>query len=301
MAKAHPARRLRALVKRRTFIYMPSLIDGLGARLAKQLGFKAIYTGGYATGGSTTITEPLLTMSEQVDQARRIARVTDLPMVCDAGAGFGEPMHTMRTVDEFHNAGIAGIHIEDQLYPKRAHYHKYVAHAVPQNEFVDKIRWACRARDKIDPDFVIIARSDTCRFLGLGEAIKRINAAADVGAAVGLIFPRDHKETVAAPKKSKIPLVWVQSRGNRDGRPLYSNQQLEEMGYIGCIDAQVHIGVAFHFFQQALKEIRKTGDYSGMSQEDWVAARQAIEDLCGLDEYYEVEEQTVEKKSWGKR
>jgi methylisocitrate lyase len=81
-------------------------------------------------------------------------------------AGFGKPLQ-MRTVCEFINAGIAGIHIEDQLFPKPAHYHKYVAHMVPRKEFIDKIRLACRQRDQSDKDFVIIARSDSCHRLPL--------------------------------------------------------------------------------------------------------------------------------------
>ena len=111
---------------------------------------------------------------------------------------------------------------------------------------------ACRARDAIDKRFVIIARSDTCRFEGLGEAIKRINKAADVGADLGLLFPSNHQEALAAPKKSKLPLIYVQSRGNRDARPLYNTTQLQEMGYIGCIDAQIHIGISYFFLDKAL-------------------------------------------------
>ena len=289
------------MLKKGSFLYMPSVTDPLGGRLAESIGFKSVYTGGYATGGSRTVTEPLLTMTEQVEHAKNIAKSCSIPMICDAGAGFGEPLHTMRTVKEFIHAGIAGIHIEDQLYPKRAHYHKYVAHAVPIKEFIDKIKMACSARDAVDKDFVIIARSDTCRFDGLGEAIKRINKAATVGADLGLIFPRNHKEAVAAPKKSKIPLVWVQSRGNRDGRPLYNNKQLEEMGYAGNIDAQIHIGIAFHYLRKAFMEIKRTGEYSGLTAEEWIEARQQIEDLCGLEDYYAIEEQTVELKKWGKR
>ena len=95
----------------------------------------------------------------------------------------------MHMVREFVRAGIAGIHIEDQLYPKRAHYHKYVAHVTPRDEFVAKIDCACRQRAESDPDFVIIARSDACRFEGLQEAIDRINAAADVGADMGTCVP----------------------------------------------------------------------------------------------------------------
>ena len=301
MVRQRHTTRLRSLLKKGHFLYMPSVIDPLGGRLAESIGFKAVYTGGFATGGSRTVTEPLLTMTEQVEHAKNIAQSCSIPMICDAGAGFGEPLHTMRTVKEFINAGIAGIHIEDQLFPKRAHYHKYVAHAVPMNEFVDKIEMACRARDAADKDFVIIARSDTCRFEGLGEAMKRINKAATVGADLGLVFPRNLKEARLAPKKSKIPLIWVQSRGNRDGRPLYNNKQLKEMGYAGNIDAQIHIGIAFHYMRKAFMEIKRTGDYSGLTEEEWIETRQHIEDLCGLEDYYVIEEQTVEKKKWGKR
>ena len=151
-------KQLRALLASGEFLYMPCATTPIEGKLAETAGAKIIYTGGYATGASRAITEPLLTMDEQVRVAGEVARAVAAPLVADAGAGFGEPLHTMRTVREFAAAGVAGIHIEDQLFPKRAHYHKYVAHAVPLPEFVDKIRWACRERDRVDSDFVIIAR-----------------------------------------------------------------------------------------------------------------------------------------------
>ncbi len=301
MAKQSATARLRFLLKRGKFIYMPAVVDPMGGRIAERIGFKAVYAGGYATGSSLSVTEPLLTMTEQVDFAKRIAKACSIPMICDAGAGFGEPLHTMRTVDEFITAGIAGIHIEDQLYPKRAHYHKYVAHTIAVKEFVDKIKMACRARDASDKRFVIIARSDTCRFEGLREAVHRVNKAADVGADLGLVFPRNHEEALAAPKQSKLPLIYVQSRGNRDGRPLYNSHHLREMGYAGCIDAQIHIGISYYYLDRALREIKRTGDYSGLSEDQWIQTRQQIENLCDLEKYYIVEEDTVEKKKWGKR
>ena len=234
-------------------------------------------------------------MDEQVRVAGEVARAVAVPLVADAGAGFGEPLHTMRTVREFAAAGVAGIHIEDQLFPKRAHYHKYVAHAVPLPEFVDKIRWACRERDRVDRDFVIIARSDTCREFGLDEAIARVNAAAEVGADLGLVFPRNDSEAAAAPKRAKLPLVWVQSRGNRDGRPIYSLAELKAMGYRACIDAQLLLGVAVHFMKEALAEMLQTGRYTGIGDNQFTALRKEIEDMIGLDQYYEVEAETVEK------
>src|ERR1700751_2357092 len=172
---------LRGLLAENRFINMLSAYDAITGRLIPSLGFPAVYTGGFVTGGSRCTWEPLLTMDEQVRVSGDVATAVAIPTVADGGAGFGEPLHTMRTVREFIRAGVAGIHIEDQLYPKRAHYHKYVAHAVPREEFVDKIKFACRARDELDRDFVIIARSDTCRFYGPDEAIGRINMAAAGG------------------------------------------------------------------------------------------------------------------------
>src|SRR5204862_5677240 len=160
------------------------------------------------------------------------------------------------------------IHIEDQLYPKRAHYHGYQVHAIPPADFVAKIRYACRQRDETDPDFVIIARSDTCREFGLDEAVGRINAAAEVGADMGLVFPRSREEAAAAPRLASVPLVWVQSRGNRDGRPILPLGDLKAMGYRGCIDAQILLGVAVDAMQRAMAELLATGSYSGLGDAD---------------------------------
>ena len=292
---------LRKLLKRKEFVYMPVAYDALGGRLVESIGFDAVYTGGFVTGGSRCTSEPLLTMDEQVRVAGDVANAVGIPLVADGGAGFGEPLHTMRTVREFIRAGVAGTHIEDQLYPKRAHYHKYVAHVIPRKEFVDKIRFACRQRDTSDPDFVIIARTDTCRFEGLKEAVWRVNAAADAGADMGLIFPRNDEEMKKAPKLSKIPLVYVISRGNRDNRPLPTAPQLADMGYKAAIDALTYLLASFHYAKLAYAEIKRKGGYSGLTPRQCAAARHEIETLVGLDEFYEIEEQTVEEKKWGKR
>lgn len=291
---------LRKLVKAGKFLELPTAYDAITGRLIQSLGFKSLYVGGFVTGGSTAISEPQLTMNEQIGVASNVANGLNIPVVMDAGAGWGEPLHTMRTIRECIRAGIAGVHIEDQLFPKRAHYHTYVAHNIPINEFRDKIKLACAQRDETDKDFVIIARSDACREQGYREAVKRMLVARDVGADMGLIFPRTHKETVSAPKDCKLPLVYVQSRGNRDKRPLYSNPQLKDMGYAGCIDAILAIGVQFHFMRKALQEIKKTGDYSGMTADEWVTARHDIETLIGLDDYYRIERETVEKAYYSK-
>jgi methylisocitrate lyase len=293
--------RLRAMIKRGQFLELPAAFDPLTARIIENAGFKTVYNGGFVTGGMSAISEPLLTMTEQIGVAANIANTVDIPVIMDAGAGWGEPLHTMRTVRECIRAGIAGVHIEDQLFPKRAHYHTYVAHNIPLDEYVDKIRLACEQRDKTDKDFVIIARSDACREQGYREAVKRVNAAAKAGADMGLIFPRTPAEAASTPKDCKLPMIYVQSRGTRDGRPLYSFKQLKDMGYAGCIDAILAVNVHYHYMSGAMQELKKTGDYTGMTEAQCVAARHGVETLIGLDDYYKIERATVEKARRGKR
>ena len=187
-------RRLRELIASGEFLYMPSAATPLEGMLAEAVRTTLVYTGGYVSGASRAITEPLLTMDEQVRIAGEVARAVDVPLIADAGAGFGEPLHTMRTVREFAAAGVAGIHIEDQLYPE--------ARALPQIVRCTRCRCpnsstrsggpACSAT-RPTPILSIIARSDTCREFGLDEAIARINAAAEVGADMGLVFPRNRE------------------------------------------------------------------------------------------------------------
>lgn len=288
--------RLRALLKAKTLLHMPAIYDALGARLVERAGFEAVYCGGYVSGASRIVTEPLLTMTEQIAIAADAATAVDIPMVVDAGAGFGDALHTMRTVREFIRAGIAGIHIEDQVFPKRAHYHTYKVHEVSPEEFGEKIRFACRERDRRDPDFVIIARSDSCREFGLEVAAERVNRGADAGADLGLLFPRNPQETEQAPRVCRVPMVYVMSRGNRDGRPVFSREDLRQMGYAAIIDAQVMMLPAVDAQQRMLEELRRTGDYTGLTNQDCVRLRKEIEDVIGLEEFYEVERQTVESR-----
>ena len=289
--------KLRKLLKAKTFLHMPAVYDALGARLVEHAGFEAVYNGGYVAGGSRAVSEPLLTMTEQVTQASDAAAAVNIPMVVDAGAGFGEPLHTMRTVREFIRAGIAGVHIEDQLFPKRAHYHTYQVHEIEPAEFAEKIRYACRERDRVDPDFVIIARSDSCREFGVEVAAERVNLGIAAGADLGLLFPRNEDEAERAPKLCKAPLVYVNARGTRDGRPVLSRQDLQKMGYAGIIEAQVMMLPAVDAQQKMLAELRSTGNYTGMSNELCIQVRKDIEDRIGLEEFYRIEQETVESRA----
>jgi methylisocitrate lyase len=289
--------KLRKLLAAKTMLHMPAVYDALGARLVEHAGFEAVYNGGYVAGGSRAVSEPLLTMTEQITQAADAAAAVSIPMVVDAGAGFGEPLHTMRTVREFIRAGIAGVHIEDQLFPKRAHYHTYQVHEISPEEFGEKIRYACKERDRIDPDFVIISRSDSCREFGVQVAADRVNRGADAGADLGLLFPRNMDEVERGPKLCRVPLVYVNARGTRDGRPVLSRQTLQQMGYVGIIEAQVMMLPAVDAQQKMLAELRGTGDYTGMTHQACMKVRKDIEDRIGLEEMYLIEQETVESRS----
>ena len=153
-----PRSRLKRLLDSGKTVVAPGAYDAIGARVVQALGFQAVYTGGYMSGAHLTVTEPLMTMTEQIDVAARVAGAVDLPVIVDGNAGFGDPLHTWRTVNAYEDAGLAGIHIEDQIYPKRASYHKGLEHIVPIDDFLDKMRHALDAR-RYD-DFVIIGRTD---------------------------------------------------------------------------------------------------------------------------------------------
>src|SRR5918992_5823432 len=286
-------RRLRRLIERPGLIVAPVCFDPLTARIAAELGFECVALGGYALGSHLAASEPLLTMTEVVEAARRITSSVDLPLIVDAATGFGDPLHVMRTVREFERAGVTAIHIEDQVFPKRAHYHRdYREHTVSAEEMIDKVRFACQAR--LDPDFAIIARTDTMRTEGYEEGIRRARLYAEAGAALVMLFPNTAEEAARAPKECPVPLVYVNSSGNRVGRPVFPAQELERLGYKINYDAISVTIASFQATSALLRRLKETG-LTGLDPAEAIAARKGIEDTIGLEEHYAVEEQTVER------
>ena len=169
-------------------IVAPGAYDPMSARVVQSLGFDTVYVGGYMSGAHLAVTEPLMTLTEQVDVAQRVAKSVPLPVICDAGAGYGDPVHTMHTVRTFERAGICGIHIEDQVFPKRASYHAGLEHVIPIDEFLEKMRYALQARS--DPNFLIIGRTDSFTAVegDMDDAIRRGIALRDLG--VDVVMPR---------------------------------------------------------------------------------------------------------------
>ena len=166
-------------------LQLPGVFSPLVARLAERLGFRAVYLSGAALSASLGVPDiGLVTLSEFVDEARRIAAATNLPLLCDADTGFGEALNVERTVRQFEAAGAAGIHLEDQQLPKRCG-HLSGKVLVPADAMAAKIRAAVAARR--DPDFVIMARTDARGVTSFDDAVCRAQLYLEAGADA--VFP----------------------------------------------------------------------------------------------------------------
>jgi 2-methylisocitrate lyase-like PEP mutase family enzyme len=200
------AAKLRQLLKQ-DMIVAPGAYDCITARTIAQAGFSAVYMTG--AGTAATLGYPdygLVTMSEMADNAGRIAASVDVPVIADADTGYGNELNTTRTIREYERRGVAGLHIEDQGFPKKCgHLDNKVI--VPLDEYIAKIRAAAAART--NPDFLIIARTDSRAGLGLEEAIRRANAALEAGADMAFVeAPQTMEEIAAVPKLVKGPCLF---------------------------------------------------------------------------------------------
>lgn len=206
----------------------PAVHDPLTARIADLLDFEAVYMTGY--GSSLSVTgypdAGLMTMPEMVEHAKNIQETVNLPLIADADTGYGNTTNVVRTMREYIRSGVAGVHIEDQVFPKRCG-------TVPGKGFVDsaeavgKIRAAVDVRDERDEDFVVIGRSDVA---DTAEAIERVNAYADAGA--DLVYPsgvgtiEDLEET---GKRVEAPLMYTNSAVA--DKPVLEPERLSELGF----------------------------------------------------------------------
>ncbi|MEJ0079285.1 MAG: isocitrate lyase/PEP mutase family protein [Alphaproteobacteria bacterium] len=200
------ATKLRQLLKQ-DMIVAPGAYDCITARTIAQAGFSAVYMTG--AGTAATLGYPdygLVTMSEMADNAGRIASAVDVPVIADADTGYGNELNATRTIREYERRGVAGLHIEDQGFPKKCgHLDNKVI--VPLDEYLAKVRAAAAART--NPDFVIIARTDSRAVLGLEEAIRRANAALEAGADMAFVeAPQTVEEVAAVPKLVKGPCLF---------------------------------------------------------------------------------------------
>jgi methylisocitrate lyase len=283
---------LRSRLQGSETIVAPGAYDPLSARVVQALGFAAVYTGGYMTGAHTSITEPLLTLTEQVEVAQKVAHAVDLPVITDAGAGYGDPLHVMRCVREFEAAGISGIHIEDQVYPKRASYHRGLEHIVPLQEFVERLSYALKARR--DPDFLIIGRTDAFSAVegSREELVRRGMTLKELG--VDAIMPRGVRERADLAffrrEVPGIPLVVIA------GADDISVQEYADLGYQLLVYATTPVIVAANALMETYQHLKDTG-LLNITALRVAELRRRVEELISLPEYYEVEAATTERDS----
>lgn len=246
---------LRALLDEAGLIVAPGVYDGLTARMAQQAGFAALYMTGAGTAAARGFPDyGLLTMSEMVENASVITRSAAIPLIADADTGFGNELNVTRTVREYEQRGVAAIHIEDQVMPKKCG-HLDGKELVPREEFVAKIRAAVAARN--DPQFVVIARTDARAVEGLDEAIWRANAAIEAGADVAFVEAAQGLDEVAAvPRLVQGPCLLNIVRGGKT--PDVHLRDVEQMGYRMAILPSLLIGAVAQACEAALVSLRET-------------------------------------------
>jgi methylisocitrate lyase len=210
-------------------IAVPGVFNALVGRIAERIGFQAVYLSGAALSASTALPDVgLLTLTEFVEAARAIATATRLPLLCDADTGFGEALNVERTVRLFEDAGVAGIHLEDQQLPKRCG-HLSGKQLVNAESMAAKVRAATAARR--DADFVIIARTDARGVAGFEEAIRR--ARLYVAAGADAIFPEalESKDEFAAFARALAPTPLLANMTEFGRSPNVDFAELADLGY----------------------------------------------------------------------
>ncbi|MFY9269278.1 MAG: methylisocitrate lyase [Candidatus Manganitrophaceae bacterium] len=269
-----PGRALRQILRKRAII-MPGAFNAFSALLIERTGFEAVYvTGaGMANGVAGVPDIGLLSLTEVVTQAGYIARAVKIPALADADTGFGEGVHLVRAVEAFEAAGVAGIQIEDQQFPKRCG-HLSGKRLIPTREMVRKIKTAVRARR--DPDFLIVARTDAGGVTGFSDALDRARRYADAGADV--IFPEaltTEKEFLEFARRMAVPLLANMTEFGKS--PLLSVEALSEMGYRIILFPMTLFRAAAKAMEETLAELKKEGTSRGMLGR--MQTRQALYDV----------------------
>jgi len=246
---------LRELLAAPGMLIAPGAYDGIGARLIEQAGFGAVYMTGAGTSAARGYPDfGLLDMSEMVANAATMARAIGVPLIADADTGYGNELNVTRTVREYESRGVAAIHIEDQVAPKRCG-HLDGKEVISRQEFVSKIRAAVEARRS--REFVIIARTDARAMHSLDEAVWRGNAALDAGADIAFIEATQTLDEVAAvPRRVQGPCLLNVVPGGRT--PIFDLQEAEAMGYQLAILPGLMLKAAIEAGDAALAELKAT-------------------------------------------
>jgi len=274
---------LRSLLCNHGMAIAPGAYDPLTAILVAQAGFPAVYM----TGAGTSVAHGypdfgLLSGSEMVANASRMAGAIEIPLVADADTGYGNELNVVRTVRDYERAGVAGIHLEDQVAPKRCG-HLDDKEIVPREDWLAKIRAAAYARR--DPDFLVIARTDARAVAGFEEAIARANAALAAGADMAFVeAPQTMEEVAAVPRLVRGPCLLNVVRGGKT--PELDLREAEAAGYklaivpglllkavIGACDAMLQALKATHRHPAPPVDMTVRDGFNRVGAREWDALR----------------------------
>ncbi len=278
---------LRNLLAQPGCVVAPGVADAFGARLVKLEGFQAVYMTGFGTS-LTRLGMPdvgLLTATEMIDNASRIVDASELPVIADADTGYGNPINTRRTIRDYEKAGVAGVHIEDQSWPKRCG-HLAGKRVIPTAEMVAKIKAACDARR--DKDFMIITRTDAIAIEGLEAALERGERYREAGADMLFIEAPVGREQVEIVSKrfQGVPLLYNMAASGKT--PDLPADELGTLGFKLSIYPNWMIFAAIPAMQNALRELKKTGSIAGLRPH--AATFKQFTEIAGLPEIQFLEE-----------
>ncbi|MEU1322137.1 methylisocitrate lyase [Streptomyces microflavus] len=259
---------------------MPGAINPYSARLIQEGGFEAVYLSGAVLAAELALPDIGLTSSTEIAaRAQQIARVTDLPALIDADTGFGEPMNAARTVQLMEDAGLAGLHLEDQVNPKRCG-HLDGKTLVGRDDMVRKVRAAADARR--DPDFLLMARTDARGPEGLEAAIDRAKAYVDAGADA--VFPEalaDEGEFEAFRAAVDVPLLANMTEFGKG--PLLDTATLERLGYNIALYPVTLFRLAMGAVEDGLRTLAADGSQQALLPR--MQTRSRLYEVLGYEEY----------------
>lgn len=270
------AGKLRGMLDSGDMVVAPFVLNALHARIAESVGFGAVYMTGAGTAAERGFPDVgLLTMTEMVANAKYIAGAVDIPVICDSDSGYGNPLNVMRSVREYEAAGVAAIHIEDQVFPKKCGFFEG-KQVIPVEDHVQKIRAALDART--DPDFVIIARCDAYAVTGWEDTVRRCQAYVAAGADVVFVDGIKSEEDIRnyARDLAALPRMY-----NGD---LMNTRDVADLGYKIMICGST-IWLIYQQVKDSFEELKATGAVDPKR----FATRWDVASLLGLGEIYELE------------
>lgn len=293
-----PSTRLRSLLDGPDPVVGPCVYDCVSARVAEEAGFPLLFHGGY-NSASSMLGIPdigLITMTEMIYSAQNIARAVRTPVLMDVDDGFGDIPNVVRTTREAIRGGLAGLYIEDQVFPKRSPS-MGVNKCVSVGDMQLKIRSIAHARNDMDPDFVIMVRTHSSRASGMDEAVERSLAYAEAGAELIFVDPGYSREIVEEEfrriREEIIPHVrCVANMTENCGRPLYTTNELREMGFSVVFYPLTAIITVTAALQKIFAELRQNGTTAAATSQMWEP--RMVKELMNASAWMEMKERILE-------